>query len=399
MNVLFASPGYGIRSVGDDAMLVAIKDALEKRGEARTAVAMRHQFRQLEHYEKLGFSWGVQNFDHNTREQSLGRRFLGFNLHDVTPSPGLRGEFFDADVLVLGGGEVFLDITHGRWRGPVAYYELLVTLARFMGVPIVLAGASLPVLTNEACKESVRFIFDNCDRVILRDSISVKNARDLGYEGDITVLPDPAMGLEARPLDGELYASLFHRHMEAGFWPQKVPRIAVALRHLYWTESDFDAECESWAKVCDVLVDELDADIIFIPHNLYGVDDERLDDRHLASCVMEKMEWKSSAQSLTEYNDPREILSAYEAMDLVIAMRHHGVVFGARANVPTIAVPYSEKTIGFVKDAREYTEGIECAQLGAVVDTAKRLLGAKVDTSKLTEQCSGYVDAIVEAAR
>jgi polysaccharide pyruvyl transferase WcaK-like protein len=383
MRALFASPGYGIRSVGDDAMLVAIADGLRERVELEATAMVRHLFDgEGDHYAAMGIN-ACANFDHKSREASMGRRFVGWNHGDFKPSDRFLA---DADVLILGGGEVFLDITHGRWRGPVAYYELLVTLARFMGVPVVLAGCSLPPLTNEACKESVLFILDNCDAVILRDSISEANARTLGFKGEIKVLPDPAMGLVARE--------------PAWHVDEKHPLIGVALRWCYWKDESFVDFCAKWRAICDDIIERTDGHIIFIPHNLYGVDDKRLDDRHLAQQVMRctpmKIREEPRMSSLHIYNDPREYLHLYQQLDLVVAVRHHGAVFGVRAGVPTLAVPYSPKTVGFMRDVG--LPGITTED--RVAERAERILSQKEAwiNTKPTTPWQGYIDIILEVA-
>jgi polysaccharide pyruvyl transferase WcaK-like protein len=381
MRALFASPGYGIRSVGDDAMLVAIADGLRREVDLEAEVLIRHMTEEHKHYRHLGFV-PSPNLDHDSREESIGRRFMGLNSgDDRSVAFGIGCALEDASVLILGGGEVFLDITHGRWRGPVAYYELLVTLARFMGVPVVLAGCSLPPLTNEACKESVLFILDNCDAVILRDSISEANARELGFKGEIKVLPDPAMGLVARRHHVRLTGDRS--------W------IGVALRWCYWKDESYEDFCEKWAAICDDIVERTGGTIVFIPHNLYDVDDRRLDDRHLADDVIQKMAEHDSVTSIFAYTDPREYLGLYQQLDLVVAVRHHGAVFGVRAGVPTLAVPYSPKTVGFMRDLgiNGITPEEHVAARSACV-----LSNAFDQTVDVSSKWQGYIDTILEVA-
>jgi polysaccharide pyruvyl transferase WcaK-like protein len=384
MNILFASPGYGIRSVGDDAMLVAIADGLRREDEdVEHACLVRHVVDEWPHYRKLGLA-AFENFDHDSREEARGRRFLGFNRGDETPWHS--AEMSVADVLVLGGGEVFLDITHGRWRGPVAYYELLVTLARFTGTPVVLAGASLPKLTDPGCIESTLFVLDNCDHVILRDHTSEANARALGFTGDIEVLPDPAIGLEPKEA----------KWIEPFFSDCKKPWIGVALRWCYWKGEDFDDVCDYWAGVCDTLAEELGGTIVFVPHNLYDVDDRRQDDRYLAQCVQDGMRTKST--SIEHYSDPREYLAVYKRLDLVVAVRHHGAVLGVRAGVPTVAVPYSEKTVAFVDDVGEIIHDDDNED---IVRNAVRRFRSKIpaDLDDYRKSWYRYIEVINDIAR
>lgn len=390
MNVLFASPGYGIRSIGDDAMLVAIADGLKLR-EPDAQALVRHAVAEQGHYNAMGIGvW--QNLDHPNRELSVGRRFYGLNHGDPKPTyitTKVHERIMAANVLVLGGGEVFLDITHDRWRGPVAYYELLVTLARFCGTPVVLAGASVNGEIGAACQESMRFIMDNCDAVILRDHVSECYARAFGYGGPIEVLPDPAIGLESRPWPGA----------DALFDMLPTPLIGVALRWCYWQDHDFGDWCDYWAGVCDTVAEELGGSIVFIPFNLYDVDDEKQDDRYLAKEISWRM--RSPFVRIEEYRDPREQLALVEHMDLVIAVRHHGAVFGVRAGVPTVAVPYSEKTTAFMHGL-----GMRSFEPGEIVAAVRRIAATQMVGTDLVgvveahrKAWTRYVEVINEVAR
>jgi polysaccharide pyruvyl transferase WcaK-like protein len=400
MNILFASPGYGIRSVGDDAMLVAIADGLKREGEFDAHALIRHcnTEEQRHHYAEMNVcAW--PNLDHANREMAKDRRFYGFNYGDPKPTATttyIMQRMQAADVLVLGGGEVFLDITHSRWRGPVAYYELLVTLARFTGTPVVLAGASLPkfrapedaadAMRLAALEESTLFILDNCDHVILRDHTSAQNAIGLGFTGEIEVLPDPAIGLEPKEAPW----------IEPFFRDCRKPWIGVALRWPYWQDVEWHDFCDYWAGICDTLSEELGGTVVFIPHNLYDVDDRRLDDRFLAEIIQGMM--RSPSTALEHYADPREYLAVYKRLDLVVAMRHHGAVLGVRAGVPTVAVPYSEKTTAFCIDIGEWNcEPGESVTRAATIRYTRRMGPTRIAEHR--KAWYRYIEVINDVAR
>jgi len=363
-------------------MLIAIRDGMaEEWLDLESTVLVRHLDTQGETYRRLGFE-PLANLDHACRELAAGRVFMGFNRgDDAGHLRAIHDAVDDADVVILGGGEVFLDISYAPLRGWVAYYEAIVQLCRWLGKPVVLTGASMPRLFDHACSDGVKRVLDNCSAVVLRDNLSAAMAALGGYGGPVKVLPDPAFGL------ANVGNSLLpHNDLVP-------PYIGFALRWIYWrSDEQYEQHIAQWAHVADTVAEKLGATPVFIPHNLYPVDDRRLDDRELAKDIMALMSYP--AISIAHYDDPRDVFATYHDLDLVVAMRHHGAVLGLHANVPTVAFPYSDKTTALMSEAGQshwiYTPGADVTEL--IIE--RYADSTPVDIAKYRDRWYGYMEVI-----
>jgi len=358
--------GYDSLNVGDYAMLDTLTRVLH--GHTITLLT-RHQHDHLPGLWKVRL---LQNLDHETREASKGRMFNGFNYGDDTRHlHDIRKALLYADGLILGGGRLLVDYCLSVGRGPLWYYQTLITLARFCGVPVSIYGMSIVPLATQQGADLLRYIVGCCERVAVRDegSVDVLRMYDCPLE-HVTVLPDPAYALPWRQREGGTKrAGLSVRRMDEQYGG--IPRA----RYI-----------ELMSATIDTLHNE-GYEVVGIPHQYYDMD--RPDDsdlRVIADLPVDEVAW---------YGQRTYVLEAYEklyrSLDLCVGIRRHSTIFAALCGVPVRGVAENVNAeraldeVGAVhvpidRVADSAHAGVDCAKVKALgdglVERYQRWLGA-----------------------
>jgi polysaccharide pyruvyl transferase WcaK-like protein len=153
------------------------------------------------------------------------------------------------------------------------------------------------------------------------------------------VLPDPALGLTRENRLDEGIAVL----SEEGMSRSDRPRVAFCVRSLRNLIRVRDVEDDSpvfgtLAHLCDKAVEEFDADVVFVPQQMYGIDDPLLDDRVAAEEIAERMTHSQRACVIRSERTVEETLAVYQCCELVVSTRRHGIVFAHSQFVPAVAL-------------------------------------------------------------
>lgn len=392
MRVLFVG-AYGIRNIGDDAMLLAWADGLKQRDNSvQTTIMSRHSESEYHYYEKYGINV-IPNLDHPSAEKAGGKRFFGLNDGDSDSHLiQIRQEIEKTDLIVMGGGDAFVDLTTGVYRGPSVYLALICTIAKFFRKPVIVAGVTVVPFYSNTGLDLTRHILENAKFVIFRDKASYKVLENYGLllpENKWDVLPDPALGLNRNYTNHKIPEIA---RMCAASRANKV-KIGISIRDLYWKEADEKSYIDKLVLLCNTLIEEFQAYLVFIPHSCYEKDDIRKDDRPIASRISRGIEESGKHCEIQKYLDVEGYLALYSSLDLVIGMRHHSMVLSALVNVPPIALTYSEKVTNFMNDIMmgENTFDVNHFSVEAVTNKVKHLLAKDVYDQE-REKLSGVVN-------
>ncbi len=170
-------------------------------------------------------------------------------------------------------------------------------------------------------------------------------------------MADPAflLGQPTKAVGDALFAH--HRAVEGK------PTIALSTSQAicHWMNSNDERHIDTWLEVIRWLRQELDANIILIPHVQETA--PKNEDRFLATEIQRRLNY-----------DPRVVLaggdfsaSEYKAIisrcDFVVAERMHAALAGLSTGVPTLVISYSIKAEGILTDL-----------LGGEVTKAKALI-------------------------
>jgi len=347
MKTVIIAGAFYAKNLGDYGMLRPFCDELRRKFEKLDII---HLSRHIDPaFDKIFGVRSIKNIDHESKEVSEGRWYNGLNYGDDTSHlAAIREAFESADLLVIGCGPMLSDITLEEFRGYLPYQAMLCTLAKLFSVPVMIYGVEVVPLVTKRGEQLVKFICDNSDVITVRESISKTELVRIGVPAErVVVLPDPAMALRSigdRERGNTLLKGL-------GIHLDERPLIGIVARHVYWIwdEAKFDEYTTMFAGLCDWININLNAQIVFIPHCFYGVDNILADDREVAKRIVAKMKNTNAASRIQKELTLDEALDIYETIDLVVGTRHHAIAYAALNNIPSVglyASAHLNQTIG-----------------------------------------------------
>ena len=332
--VLAGTSVYGLENHSDDSMLSVFTRELHANiPDLEITLLARHPNKA---FDELYGVKSIKNMDHNNKEESIGRWFNGLNPGDPTGHLRAIWKAIEESDLLIIGGDPFLEISLGFYRGLAPYAALLITIAKFLEKPVMLYGIHIGrKLKTDLGKELTKFCISNSDLVTLREEFSRKAILELGIsDKNIVALSDPAFGLN--PIEGKEMGQNVLDKEGIRFKSDKV--IGVTFRHMYWKwkASDWDYYSSILAEVYDYIVEELGADLLFIPNCTYDIDHKYEDDRAVAKDTVAKMKHKEHAHQIRNKYNLFETLSLYRHIDMMFSNRRHCLIFAAIHGLPSV---------------------------------------------------------------
>ncbi len=412
MKVVLAGD-YGTHNLADQGMLAVLRERLIERFETEITVLSRHPSPL---YERLYRVRTLADLHDSRPLESRGRWFRGLNrgdsrehLHAIADA--IRG----ADILVLGGGRLFVDHGASFMRGDLAAYTQLVTLAHFLNTPVMLFAMSVVSEASETAREHLRYVAEGADIVTVRELQSRDRLVELGVGRDrVHVLPDPTLGLPY--LEREVSyglrlgsewlddASALLRALEFDA-DRRV--IAVNLRSYAWRDGASGQELieERIAALFDEVVRTSGCQLLFIPQKTFGGIEEE-DDRVMAQHVVERMEERSSCRDVAEELSIWQALAILQHASLLISMRRHGLTFGLTQRVPVVSISMDENTehlmssLGIGANSISLAPGRLERSLARINNILDQPVDARRNLLAHVEECAvrtrGYVDLIAD---
>lgn len=324
--LLAGASTYGVKNMGDDAMLYTLTQELHRRLDCEITFLARHPNSS---YDKLYGIRSIKNYEHDSKANSLGRWFFGFNPGDPhTHLDAIRTAIAESDLVVLGGNS-FMEVSLNQFlRGVASYSALLATFSMFFNKPFALYGVAGHEMKSDFTKEIARFLAGNAKLVTVREEFFKNALKNAGVSGDhIRVGGDPAFGIE--PIAGDEKGRGVLDREKIRFSSKTV--IGIGFRHMYWVwnEQQTAEYMEKMAGLCDHLIEAYDADLLFIPNCTYDVDTPLEDDRHIAGLVRARMRLASRTHCPKGEMDLLETLSLYRHINILASNRRHSNIFAA----------------------------------------------------------------------
>lgn len=246
-------------------------------------------------------------------------------MHDVEAWPrgpldvwrALRG----ARLFISGGGSLLQDVTSAH---SAVYYAGTMLAASWRRVPVVVIGQGVGPLRRSWVRWLAARAFGRAALISLRDEASERLLRELGVQHRIVRGADLAFLLPppVRPRGETLLAA-------AGVGARR-PRVGVALRPwpgLVDPEALGRAALEGSGGV-----------IVALPFD--RVRDLEASRRATAA----------TDGALVDAATPHDLLAVVAALDAVIAVRLHALIFAARCGVPALAIAYDPKVRAFADE-------------------------------------------------
>jgi polysaccharide pyruvyl transferase WcaK-like protein len=257
-----------------------------------------------------------------------------------------------SDLVITGGGTILQDSTHPMF---VPFWLVKIAWAQLLGIPTVMYGIGVGPLRTSFGIFVSRLIVNRMDVITVRGSCSMEVLRSTHIERPRTyITADPAINLTPTTPERALEILTAEGFVRSG----KV-LVGFAIRQWYFSHvkklmrppewdlaghTKYRHMIETFAKAADRLVEQYDADVIFIPMSIVTM----RDDRRAAHDVISSMKYRDRSFSLKGDYDPREIKALFGQLDLLIGMRLHSLILTAPTKIPIIGVAYGEKTIDFM---------------------------------------------------
>lgn len=325
---------YGFGNVGDEAILAAIKEGLEA---------------AIPGVDLVVFSG----------DPAHTRRVHGVRAVHRADLSGLIKEIRGCDLLLSGGGSLIQDVTSAR---NIPYYLGVISIAQAFRKKVMVYAQGIGPVEGRLGRLLVPKVLDRVALITVRDEVSASLLRSLGVtKPRLEVTADASLSLEP-PQGFDAHAAL----SAEGLDPQRHPIIGLALRS--WHEG---VDVDELARLADSLIRDLKAQLIFLPMHMPG-------DREVSLAVMSRME--EGAAMLSDSYHPREVMGIIGALDLVIGIRLHALIFAASQGVPMIGLSYDPKIDSFLRSI-EWGAFWSLADVtvGRVVDQAKQALARRAE--------------------
>ena len=340
---------YGFRNLGDDAILLALRDRLEETLPGAKVVALSR--RPKETREKCGV-------------EAVGR------FRPLAVRRAIRG----AKCFVSGGGSLLQDHTSAR---SLLYYTTLIREAKRFGKPVMFYANGIgPVETARGC-ERVRAAAESADVITLRDVDSLDALRAMGVKNKrITVTADPVFAMPGGdPARGR-------ERLAALGVPSEKRVFGVSVRFA----AGMEANIAEFARFCDA-VSEFAAVVFLVMQP--GAD--------TAAAAAVRARMRAEAFEASAPYDPLMMADMLACMDAVVCTRLHSMIFAACSYVPVLGVVYDPKVSACAKAlGMELAGTLEAFDADAALQTLRSVLD---DRAAYVEKLARAVEAQRESAK
>ena len=254
-----------------------------------------------------------------------------------------KREITTADAVIASGGDVF--------ASEYGHHSLLTHLAplkvaRKAGKPFFFAAHSIGPFKTEKDRAAFLGVAKDSAGITVREAKSFEYVtKDLGLPTSLVTLTADAAFLLGKPAPERL-ATLRAYHGFTGTRP--VIALTPSQAICNWMNSDYDQHFKAWCAVVEMLLRELDAGLIFVPH--VQETSPKNDDRVLATEIVRHFNFDPRLQIAGGDYSASEFKGIISQCDMVVAERMHACIAGLSSAVCTVAIGYSVKAEGILCD-------------------------------------------------
>ncbi len=217
----------------------------------------------------------------------------------------------NSQAFIWGGGSLIQDSTSAL--SPWYYCGLMIT-ARLLGLKTIAWAQGIGPLQRPQTQWIAKQAFQGCFAISVRDSGSADWVHR--WRQTATVAPDPVWALEAALMSAQTGLP--------------TPRIAVVLRsHPLLTPE----RLSKIAQALEIFHAQTNAYIVFIPF-------QKSQDLEVAQTLHAQL---PKVSHLVQLTDPRQLKGIFQGVEMVIAMRLHGLIMAAAEGCRCFGISYDPK--------------------------------------------------------
>ncbi|WP_367897792.1 polysaccharide pyruvyl transferase family protein [Leptospira sp. WS58.C1] len=251
----------------------------------------------------------------------------------------------DSDLIIDLSGDMLTED-----YGPhVAYSHFIpILMSIFLGRKVFLCAQSIGPF--KLTLFLARYIFSKVSLITVRESISYDYMRRFGFtDSKLTKTADVAFLLE--PSSAEKVNEILRS--EGLSLPKNRIILGVSVSDIvqrkYDARSDRNGRFENeFASMLDRLIETDQVFVVFISH-VTGPSETK-DDRNLSKRIFSKMKNKKSGFVLSGNHRPEEIKKIISLFDIFVGARMHANIGALSVGIPIIAISYSHKTPGIMRE-------------------------------------------------
>jgi polysaccharide pyruvyl transferase CsaB len=307
---------YGYNNIGDDALLSSICSNLKRLKPDINILALSKSPSQTQKINQIN-------------------AIYRFNMFKVLKA------MKNTKLFAYGGGTLIQDSTSTR---SLLYYLALMYAAKKMNLKTMLYANGIEPINKNINKKLTGNILNNVDIISLREETSLKELQKLNITNPkIVVTADPAITCSGIPKNE--IPKIFKRE---GI-PTDQRYAGFSIR--YW-KGYGKKHIVMMARLADFLYEKYGLLPVFIP-----MQHKYVDDCKISREIISKM--KNPGYIVSSRYSVSETIGIISAMDLVVGMRLHSLIFAAAQKVPMIGIAYEPKVDWFLKyiGLEEYSAG------------------------------------------
>lgn len=291
---------YGFHNAGDEAMLLAILQALRKTFDAPCITVI-------------------------SGNPSDTARTFGVKAVPRFGILPILSALFRTDLLISGGGSLLQDVT--SWKSMI-YYLTIIIVGVLFRKQVFLYSQGIGPVRYRIIRIILKHVLNHVDAITVRDSESKGFLQRLGVHRTIYTTADAVLSLD--PVSLEKGKEILARnHVD----PSK-KRVGIAIRS--W------ADTSRWMKPLRIYIERLtrekDCSVVLIPMQFP-------EDKRAAETEIEESD---RVHVLKESYSIEELISLMGNMDVVVGMRLHAMIFSALMHVPFLGISYDPKIDNFL---------------------------------------------------
>jgi colanic acid/amylovoran biosynthesis protein len=256
--------------------------------------------------------------------------------------------YYDSDLVIVIGGDTMSP--GGKLGLNILTPFTNIMYAVLLNKPVVLYGESIGYYNNRLFGSIAKFVFNRVRLILVREELSKKYLDENGINiPEIHVTADSAFLLDPSP-EKQVLDILSSEGIPPSINGPIIGFNTSKLISNYKGGTDHRKDEEEtlnvMVKTIDNLVENLNANIILIPH-VYS-DGNKTDDRDAIFAIFEKVKNKSKVFMIKNEYSPQELKGIIGKCDLFIGGRMHSTIAATSMLVPTVGIAYSHKMYGII---------------------------------------------------
>lgn len=345
--------GGGFTNKGAEALLMAVKDELNKR-----LAPVRFQAivpaSQATYARKAGFialesrNWQEFIMYHLGRIQRIKAPAWAW----TTASQASRylNWLKDCAAVLDVSGYAYAE-TFGMY--PIKLTERIVSDCCFSGVPYVCMPQAWGPLNMSYAQQAVRHIAERATLIYARDKTSLQCLQSIPNIPKEKLELAPDIVLKFKPRESRDTIEPLER---AGLLPKNCQRVGICPNIKVYRATErqgvgMNNPYVRWlADICKRFLTETDVEVVLFPHEV-SLNKWRRDDRYVCRLIQNMISDNRRVRFFSECCSADTLKLLIREIDFLIGSRFHSIITALSFNIPTIAVGWSHKYQEVLNDA------------------------------------------------